>query len=89
MYLGKIIGTVVSTRKDEKLVGCKLMVVQQLTEKLEPEGTTMVAVDTVGSGIGEIVILVSGSSARKALDDQDIPVDVTIIGIVDTVEISI
>lgn len=87
MYLGKIIGTVVSTRKDENLIGFKLLVVQRLSEKLEPQGQTEIAVDTVGAGCGEIVILVTGSSSRKALDRPDSPVDVTIVGIVDSVEV--
>lgn len=88
MYLGKVIGTVVSTRKDDNLTGCKLLVVQRLTEHMEPQGQAIIAVDTVGAGTGETVLLVQGSSARKALDYPDAPVDVTVVGIVDTVEIS-
>ncbi len=87
MYLGKIVGTVVSTRKDENLTGYKLLVVQKLTEKLEPNGETQVAVDTVGAGCGEVVILVGGSSSRKSLDRPDAPVDAAIVGIVDSVEV--
>lgn len=62
MYLGRVIGTVVSTSKNEHLVGMKLLVVEKLTERLEREGTSEVAVDSVGAGTGEIVIVCKGSS---------------------------
>ena len=77
MYLGRVIGTVVSTSKNEHLVGMKLLVVEKLTERLEREGTSEVAVDSVGAGTGEIVIVCKG----------DAPVDTSIVGIVDTVEV--
>ncbi len=90
MYLGKVIGTVVSTSKDEKLVGFKLLLVQKLTEKLEPmPNQTEIAVDTVGAGVSEIVIVSKGSSARYALGNgEGTPVDATIVGIVDSVEVN-
>lgn len=87
MILGNVIGNVVSTRKDDRLVGTKLLVVRKLSEKLEPMAETLVAVDTVGAGVGEIVLMVSGSSARQALDNKESPIDLTIVGIVDTVEV--
>lgn len=86
MYLGKVIGTVVSTSKDQNLVGTKLLIVERLTEKLIPIGITEIAVDSVGAGTGEIVIVAKGSSARYALGKKESPIDASIVGIVDTVE---
>lgn len=96
MYLGRVIGTVVSTSKNEHLVGMKLLVVEKLTEllvveklteRLEREGTSEVAVDSVGAGTGEIVIVCKGSSARYVFGKGDAPGDTSIVGIVDTVEV--
>ena len=87
MYLGRVIGTVVSTSKNEHLVEMKLLVVEKLTERLERAGTSEVAVDSVGAGTGEIVIVCKGSSARYVFGKGDAPVDTSIVGIVDTVEV--
>lgn len=87
MRLGKIIGTVVATRKDERLVGNKLMITQPLNFKLEPKGEPLIAVDTVGAGIGEIVILVSGSAGRLAARKFDSPIDASIVGIIDEIDL--
>ena len=87
MYLGKLIGTVVSTSKNENLIGMKLLVVQKLDENLNPNGSTEVAVDSVGAGTGETVIVCKGSTARYVFGSNATPVDTTIVGIVDTVEI--
>jgi ethanolamine utilization protein EutN len=81
MYLGKVVGTVVATRKQESLVGSKLM----LVAPYEGEGQTIVAVDTVGAGVGETVLLTMGNPARRAVS-ADSPVDAAIVGIVDSVE---
>ena len=87
MILGKVAGTVVATRKDEKLQGQKLLAVRTIDpETLTPTGYT-IAVDTVGAGVGEIVILVGGSSARMATGMKDHPVDTAIVGIVDVIEL--
>jgi len=86
MYLGKVIGTVVSTSKSPTLVGQKLLVVARLTEKLVPDGSTEISVDTVGAGNGEIVIITRGSSARRVPGTEQSVIDSAIIGIVDTVE---
>jgi ethanolamine utilization protein EutN len=87
MILGKVAGTVVATRKDEKLQGKKLLAVRMIDpETLTPTGYT-IAVDTVGAGVGEIVILVGGSSARMAAGMKDHPVDTAIVGIVDVIEL--
>lgn len=87
MYLGKVIGTVVSTSKNESLSGCKLLVVARLTEKLIPSGSTEIAVDSVGAGNGETVIVTCGSASRQLCDKQNSVIDAAIVGIVDTVEI--
>jgi ethanolamine utilization protein EutN len=85
--LGKVVGTVVATRKDPRLVGLKLLVVSLLTPELEPEKGYEVAVDTVQAGFKEVVILCTGSSARMTERTKDAPVDATIVGIVDTVSL--
>lgn len=89
MYLGKVIGTVVATSKNENLVGMKFLVVAMLDERLQPVGTTEVAIDSIGAGTGEIVIVCKGTAARNAFDDRTtpIPVDSAIVGIVDAVEV--
>ncbi|MEZ5084765.1 MAG: EutN/CcmL family microcompartment protein [Tessaracoccus sp.] len=87
MYLAKVIGNVVSTSKDQRLVGFTLLLTRRLTETNELTGTPEVCVDTVGAGNGETVIVTKGSSARFAADRTEAPIDSTIVGIVDTVEI--
>jgi len=87
MILGKVVGTVVATRKDESLVGSKLLLVQPITPDGDSQGVQLVAVDTVDAGAAETVLIVSGSSARMAAGLTDLPVDAAIIGIVDTIEI--
>lgn len=86
MILGKVAGTVVATRKDEKLRGKKLLVVKLLDLDSGQLHDYCVSVDTVGAGIGETVIVVGGSSARMASGLTDHPVDSSIVGIVDTIE---
>lgn len=87
MHIGKIIGTVVATRKDEKLTGTKLMITQPLTFDLKPLGEPLIAVDTVGAGIGEIVIFTTGTAGRIAARKLDSPIDASIVGIVDHIDI--
>ncbi len=87
MILARVIGTVVATRKDDRLVSSKLLVVRPLDLKGKPDGSALVAVDTVDAGVGEKVLVVSGSSARMASGMKDNPVDAAIIGIIDHVEI--
>ena len=87
MLLGNVIGTVVATRKDERLVGQKLLVVRPVSPQGKPEGNCLVAVDTVEAGVGETVLIVSGSSARMAAGMKDCPVDAAIVGIVDAIEL--
>ena len=82
MIIGRVYGSVVSTSKNEKLVGYKFMLVQHI-ENRQLVDKYMVAVDSVGAGIGEDVIISTGSAARLALDRSDAPVDATIVGILD------
>jgi ethanolamine utilization protein EutN len=88
MIIGRVIGTVVATRKDERLRGNKLLLVRPITLQGEDESSYLVAVDTVGAGVHERVLVVSGSSARLAEGMKDRPVDAAIIGIIDTVEVA-
>lgn len=85
MKLGRIIGTVVSTRKVESVKSLKLLVVRYLNEKMEETGTTAVCVDTVTAGVGDIVLLCSSSSARLTKMTHNVCTDNTIVGIVDSV----
>jgi microcompartment protein CcmK/EutM len=88
MLLAKIVGTVVATRKDPRLVATKLLVVRAVDPRGKIDGGYVVAVDTVDAGVGETVLVVSGSSARMASGLKDCPVDAAIVGIVDSVEVS-
>ena len=81
-------GTVVATRKDARLVSNKLMVVRPVDQRGKGEGSYLVAVDTVDAGVGETVLVVSGSSARMASGLKDCPVDAAIVGIIDTVDMA-
>ena len=88
MQLAKIIGTVVCTRKDERMNGMKFLIVQPVgLLDLKPEGKPLVAVDSVGAGEGELVLIVSGSSARLTAVTKDKPSDATIMAIVDYIDI--
>ena len=87
MHLAKVIGDVVATRKDPRLISNKLMVVRPVDPKGKAEGSYLVAVDTVDAGVGETVLIVSGSSARMASGMKDCPIDAAIVGIIDTIDI--
>jgi microcompartment protein CcmK/EutM len=87
MILAKIVGTVVATRKDERLVSNKLMLARPVDPAGKLDGAYLVAVDTVDAGVGETVLIVSGSSARMASGLKDCPVDAAIVGIIDTIEV--
>ena len=86
MILGRVVGTVVATRKDERLVGAKLLVVRAVDPQGKPEASYLVAVDTVDAGIHDRVLVVTGSSARMASGLKESPVDAAIVGVVDSVE---
>jgi ethanolamine utilization protein EutN len=87
MILARIAGTVVSTRKDPRLDGCKLLIVKPISPEGSDESGYFVAVDTVDAGFRETVLVVTGSAARLAADCKDRPVDAAIIGIVDSVNL--
>jgi microcompartment protein CcmK/EutM len=87
MILARVVGTVVATRKDERLVSSKLLVVRPVDPAGKSDGNYLVAVDTVDAGPGETVLVVSGSSARMAEGLKDCPVDAAIVGVVDHVDV--
>ncbi|MCX6168584.1 MAG: EutN/CcmL family microcompartment protein [Ignavibacteriales bacterium] len=89
MVLGKVIGTVWSTRKDENLVGAKFLIVRQLDLEYKPKEATVIAVDSVGAGVGEVVLVAQGSSARQTTFTKNKPVDAVIMAIVDKLDISV
>jgi ethanolamine utilization protein EutN len=86
MIIGRILGTVVSTQKDERLQGKKLLIVRPINLDGSDQSGYLVAVDTVGAGFHEKVMVVGGSSARMAEGNKDCPVDSAIIGVIDTVD---
>jgi ethanolamine utilization protein EutN len=87
MILARVVGTVVATRKDPRLEGKTLLILKPVTPDGKDEAGYVVSVDTVSAGFRETVIAVSGSSARMAEGCKDMPVDSTIVGIVDTVHL--
>ena len=86
MNVGKVIGTVVASRKYPKLEGLKLLLVQQTDLTGSPKGGQVVAVDSVGAGVGEVVLYCAGSSARQTDVTQNRPVDTVIMAIVDEID---
>jgi microcompartment protein CcmK/EutM len=82
MIVGRVVGSLVATRKNEKLVGSKFMIIEPF-EKMEQNNGRFVAVDNVGAGIGEIVLIVKGSAARIGCNLEQSPIDAAIVGIVD------
>jgi ethanolamine utilization protein EutN len=89
VQIGRVIGTVVSTQKHPKIEGASLLLVQPQTLEGGPKGTAILAIDSVGAGIGETVLLViEGKAAGDALRRKGAPVDAAIIGIIDTVTVS-
>jgi microcompartment protein CcmK/EutM len=90
MILARIVGTVVATRKDPRLVSNKLLMARPVDprDSSRLEGGYLIAVDTVDAGVGETVLIVSGSSARMASGMKDCPVDAAVVGIVDSIDLS-
>ncbi|MCP1108942.1 ethanolamine utilization protein EutN [Lachnospiraceae bacterium PF1-21] len=82
MLIGKVVGSVVSTRKCDSLVGNKFMIIEPLDE-MKKSGARLVAVDKIGAGIGEVVLVSTGSAARVGTGMSDAPVDAAIVGIID------
>ena len=82
MIIGKVVGSLFSTRKSEKLVGKKFMIVEPV-ESMRNTGSRLVAIDIIGAGIGEYVLVAQGSAARIGCDMADAPIDAAIVGIID------
>ncbi|MBI5368808.1 MAG: EutN/CcmL family microcompartment protein [Planctomycetes bacterium] len=88
MLLGRVVGTVWATRKDEKLEGLKLEIVQQTDLTGKGLDSFVIAADSVGAGLGELVLVASGSSARQTRVTKDRPVDAVIMAIVDRLDVT-
>ena len=82
MIIGKVVGSVVSTRKNEKLIGNKFMIVE-IVDSMGAKGQQLIAIDNIGAGINEYVLVAQGSAARIGCDMKDAPVDAAIVGIID------
>lgn len=87
MLLGKVQGTVVASQKEPAMEGFKFLVVKALDEKGKESGGSVVAVDAVGAGVGEVVLYATGSAARQTLATKDKPCDAVVMAIVDTLEV--
>jgi len=87
MFLGKVIGTVWATRKDEELVGMKFQIVKHVGLDYKLKETFVVAVDTVQAGVGDVVLVCSGSSARQTTHTKNKPVDAVIMAVVDKLDV--
>jgi microcompartment protein CcmK/EutM len=87
MLIARVIGSTVSTIKDEKLVGRKLLILRQTDEHGEPFGKPYVAVDTVSAGVGDLVLTAHGSSGRQTTQTKDRPIDAVIMAMIDSLEV--
>jgi microcompartment protein CcmK/EutM len=87
MLIVRVIGTTISTIKDEKLLGRKLLLVQQTDEFGKGSGKPFVAIDSVDAGVGDLVLTASGSSARQTAVTKDTPVDAVIMAVIDSLEV--
>ena len=88
MYFGTVVGAVVSTHKNERLAGKRLLLVRRLSLAMKPEGGEVIALDVVDAGVGDKVLVVQeGSSARKIFGDDWIPVQAVIVGVLDRVDL--
>ncbi len=88
MFLGKVVGTVWATRKDEQMVGMKIQIVREVDLDYTPMDRFVIAVDSVGAGVGEIVLVAQGSSARQTELTRNKPIDAVITAIVDKLDVS-
>ena len=87
MLISKVVGSAVATIKNENLVGTKLLIVREADVKGEPIGKPLVAIDTVDAGVGDLVLIAAGSSARQTAITKDRPVDAVIMAILDSLEV--
>ncbi|BEP27955.1 EutN/CcmL family microcompartment protein [Helicovermis profundi] len=83
MKTGVIIGTIVATRKDDSMVGHKLLATQQVDLNMKPIGQVLIAVDAVGAGVGDYVLFSTGSAARNSVQKPKSSIDAAIVGIID------
>lgn len=88
MEIGRVIGSVWATKKDEQLSGQKLLVLKILEDESTVKSGITVAADIIGAGVGDLVLVVRGGAARHAIQNQRSPIDSAIIGIVDTIEVN-
>ncbi|MBK6680798.1 MAG: EutN/CcmL family microcompartment protein [Ignavibacteriales bacterium] len=86
MIIGKVIGTVWSTKKDENLVGAKFLIVRELDLELKEKSNFVIAVDSVGAGEGEVVLVATGSSARQTNFTKNKPIDAVVMAIIDKLD---
>ena len=86
MIIGRVIGTIWSTKKDENLVGAKFLIVRELDLELKDKTNFVIAVDSVGAGEGEVVLVATGSSARQTNITKNKPVDAVIMAIIDKLD---
>lgn len=86
MFMAKVIGNVVATRKEESLVGTRFMIIQKLDKNENPIGDEMIAADFIGAGKGELVLVGTGSSVRVEDKNHCKPIDMAILGIIDEVQ---
>ncbi len=87
MLIGKVIGTVIATKKDPELEGLKLLLIKGADLDGTTNGPLLVAADAVGAGVGELILYAAGSSARQTLQTKDRPVDHVVMAIVDQIEV--
>ncbi|MGE0711903.1 MAG: EutN/CcmL family microcompartment protein [Planctomycetota bacterium] len=87
MLLGRVIGTVWATRKEERLEGLKLQIVRELDLKLQPQPRFVIAVDVVQAGVGDVVIVTQGSAARQSPQVEKRPIDALVMAVVDNLEV--
>lgn len=87
MQMGKVIGNVWATRKEEGLEGLKLLIIQPIDSKNNPIRNQIVAADRIGAGVGDHVLVTSGGSSRFIMRENPIPIDAVIVGIIDSTEV--
>lgn len=87
MEIGRVVGNVWATRKDEKLNGQKFLIVKLLKSKEEEKSGFFVAVDNIGAGVGDKVLITKGGAARQAIGNREVPIDAAIVGIIDSIDV--
>lgn len=88
MIIGKVIGNLWSTKKDDKLNGKRFLIIKKINKNNKVDGEICVAVDKIGAGIGENVLVTTGTNAKYTFENEIIPIDMAIIGIIDSIDIT-